>query len=179
MSNGKWAPLVRLVALSVLGVLGACRNPASPPAPIVWDEWPWMTTSISSGRVSVTGTIGSGMGAVGSVRLSARFVNAGADSAEVSHGACSFGVRLRIINNRALMPVAWDNRPAGAVCILPWYTVVVPGNGAREVVVSDVSPTALRDIVPAGEYNAYVTWRTTSTGPVHEAHAGTITVPAR
>ena len=164
------------VALFVgVGVL-ACGESVAP-EPVVWDDWPWMETSIASQHVSVTGSSVVLDATSSRRRVSARFINTGTDSVLVQHGACAFGVRLREVNGRALMPIAWDDRPAGGACILPLYFFYVAANGTRDVTVTEITPASLRGAVRPGEYHVNVAWRRTSNGTVLEASAGTIVVP--
>lgn len=161
------------VVLTACVVCWSCRDSVAPDA-VVWDEWPWMETSIASRVVAVTGT--STAQAPGMLRVSARFVNPGSDSVRVEHGACSFGVRLREVNGRALMPVVWDNRPAGGACILPLFWFYVPAGGTHEVRVADVRASALVGVVPGAEYHVNVVWRNSATGSVQEVSAGVLVV---
>ncbi len=162
-------------ALAACGLVLACREPAAPAA-VTWDDWPWMATSIASPSVAVTGSSVVPASPPNVLRVSARFINPGADSVLVQHGACAFGIRLREVNGRALMPVAWDNRPAGSGCYLPLYGFYVPAKGSRDVMVADVRPLELRGVVPAGEYHVNVVWRSAKTGNVMEASAGIMVV---
>ncbi|MEQ1692668.1 MAG: hypothetical protein ABMA00_15365 [Gemmatimonas sp.] len=154
----------------------ACGESVSP-EPVVWDDWPWMATSIASPNVVVTGSSVVLDATSGQLRVRARFINTGTDSVLVQHGACAFGVRLREVNGRALMPIAWDDRPAGGACILPLYSFHVAANGIRDVTVKDITPASLRAVVRPGEYHVNIVWRRASDGGVLEASAGTIVVP--
>jgi hypothetical protein len=135
-----------------------------------------MATTVSSPDVTPRGSSVSVDTLPGAVRLSIRFENSGRDSVLVTHGACSFGVRL-YRPGATLSDPAWDNRPDGGACILPLYGFYVPALGARDVGVGTLSPSALVGKVPAGTYDAAVTWRVGDV--VYASRAGTISVPAR
>lgn len=163
-----------MLGLALTAVLASCSDPVEP-EPVVWDEYPWMGTSIEGAAVSVTATATPVDTAPDQRRVYIRFANVGTDSVRVSHGACSFGIRLREARAAALMPVAWDNRVDA--CILPLYWFYVPANGTRDVRVFDLNPRTLRGRVASGTYDIYVTWREANSSPVREARAGTIAVP--
>ena len=155
----------------------ACHDPAAPSTNTAWDNWPSMQTSISTSSVLTEGVEETTDSATGALRVSLRFRNTGFDSARVEHGACSFGIRLRAVNGKALMPISWDNRVEICTLQLLWFDV--PPQSSRDRVVATLMPATLRGTVAPGEYHVYVTWRTLGRGPVWEHRAGSIVVPVR
>lgn len=167
----------RVAVKAIVGMLGCvsllgCGNSAGPDA--VTTDWPWMTT-VESTNVAVTGTNEPLPSLPGALRVSARFINPGADSVLVRQGSCAFGLRLREVNGRALMPVVWENRPEA--CTLELRGFVVPAAGMIDVPVGTVKPSDFRRLIPPGNYWVNVIWRRYPSTDLLEVNAGTVVVP--
>jgi hypothetical protein len=132
-------------------------------------------TTVESTNVAVTGTNEPLTSPSGGLRVSARFINPGADSVQVRQGSCAFGLRLREVNGRALMPVVWENRPQA--CTLELRGYVVPAAGMLDVPVGTVKPSDFRGLIPPGNYWVNVIWRRYPSSDLLEVNAGTIVVP--
>jgi hypothetical protein len=164
-----WRVVVGILGVSVLC---SCRDSVRPED--VSSDWPWLT-NVSSDRVAVTGAADIAPDEPGALRVKARFINPSADSVSVSHGACAFGLRLRLVNNRALMPVAWENRPQA--CTMPLFEFRMSGASTRDVNVGVVKPSSFRGVVAAGEYRVSVIWRRHPSPNLLEVSAGSLIVP--
>lgn len=161
-----------VVGAAAVSALWSCRESSGPED--VSTDWPWVT-NVSSTRVAVTGAADTAPEEQGALRVKARFINPSPDSVSVSHGSCAFGLRLRLVNNRALMPVAWENRPQA--CTLQLLGFQMSGTSTRDVDVGVVKPSSFRGLVPAGEYRVSVIWRRYPSPDVLEVSAGSIVVP--
>lgn len=167
----------RILGRTVVGMIGGlwllgCGDSAGPQG--VSSEWPYLTT-VESTNVAVTGTNELLTSLPGALRVSARFINPGADSVLVRQGSCGFGLRLREVNGRALMPVVWENRPESCTMISRAY--VVPPASLLDVPVGTVKPSDFRGVIPPGDYWVNVIWRRYPSADLLEVNAGTIVVP--
>jgi hypothetical protein len=153
-------------------LLGCGDSSAGPGT--VSSDWPYLTT-VASTNVAVTATNEPLVSLPGALRVSARFINPGADSVQVRQGSCSFGLRLREVNGRALMPVVWENRPEACTLILRAY--VVPPASLLDVPVGTVKPSDFRGVIPPGDYWVNVIWRRYPSADLLEVNAGTLVVP--
>jgi hypothetical protein len=166
-----------LAAVIAFSLTQACRStsPAPPPPDVRdWNAWPWMSAEIPpqvqlSARAVPTSTAPEHFQGI------LTFRNAGTDSARVTFGACSFGLRL-YRDSSFDRPPLWDNRPGpNAVCILIGELVTLGPHEQRDRVLS-WAPGVLARAPAPGRYVAAVTWRPSEKAPIRNVAAGLVVI---
>jgi hypothetical protein len=168
--------LRRVILATLTGFLlaQACRS--TPPAPDVryWNWWPWESAVIPP-QVQLSASVVPTDTAPEYIQGILTFRNAGTDSARVTFGTCSFGLRL-YRDSLFDGPPLWDNRPGPNVdCVGFGYIVTLGPNEQRDRVFSTV-PGVLARVPAPGRYVAAVTWRPSEKAPVRNVPAGRIVI---
>jgi len=162
---------VLLVALSL-----GCSNSNTGPVQTDWDSWPSMTADIPA-SIQLAARLGPGSTSSNAYSLTLTFTNSANDTASVSFGACSFGVRLYADTTGRGQP-AWDDRPPpNSSCILPLYVVPLAPHTKADRQVASFDAAAAAKILAPGRYRVAVTWRASAADTVQAVLAGNVTLP--
>lgn len=157
-----------ILLIAVLMVTQAC-GPMQP----ISSGWPWAQMEISP-QIQLSVRVEPDTVAH-QLREILTFRNTGSDSASVSFGACSFGLRLYPDSSPSDTPV-WDDRPKPrARCPLDARVITLGPNDQRVHVVSPLHDLVARAPAP-GRYRATVTWRPAPDAPLRTIDAGFVVV---
>lgn len=147
----------RFVQLAILCSLAAtisCDNSSTEPlvrSPGEWDLWPWHT-STSDGVFTLSGVVQPDS-VIGQFSVSLLGSTTHTANQTLSHGACSFA--LRLYRDEALSSApSWDNRPSlnSPPCPLPLLHSYISASTPMTKRVGTIKPSTLSDSLPSGKY---------------------------